>query len=211
MQVKCTVTFVRYQSWAFGDEVAAAEIAGLVLSTFTLQLSVCSLPDRSLHVSSRSSGSPSPDEVVDSGQFASSIPTPASNQSQVTVTSLLFQPSALEGGDCVGSASGGVMSLTLTSHASSSISPPKSVTSSLNDIVSSGELSSGANAMIDSVVMSGGRTATGPPSVWLHKYDAMPSSGSLEALPSRVNSAALIHRRGTRHLRLPARRSATAR
>ncbi len=86
------------------------------------------------------------------------------------------------------SASGGVMSLTLTSHASSSISPPASVTSSLNDIVSSGEPSSGADAVIDSVVMSGGSSATGPPSVWLHEYDAMPSSGSLEAVPSSVNS-----------------------
>ena len=105
------------------------------------------------------------------------------------MTSLLFQPRALAAGDCVGAASGGVMSLTLISHASSSISPPKSVTSSLNDIVSSGELSSGADAVIDTVVKSGGRKATGPPSVWIHEYAAMPSSGSLEVLPSSVKSA----------------------
>src|SRR6186713_2302827 len=108
------------------------------------------------------------------------MPMPKSTQCQVTTTSVLFQPCALAAGDCVGLASGAVMSLTLTSHSAASLSPSGSVTSSLNDIVSSGESSSGAVALITAVVMSAGRFATGPPSVWLQKYDAMRVSGSLE-------------------------------
>ena len=87
-------------------------MVGFVLSTVTCAEALPVLPARSLHEPVTVIAEPSPDDVVLVVHALVSMPEPPelSAQFQLTVTSVLFQPSALASGDCVGLADGAALS-----------------------------------------------------------------------------------------------------
>jgi len=113
VQLNPTVTFELFQPAAFGDGVAAAEIAGDVRSRFTETEVLAVFPALSVAVPLTAWLAPSVETVTGEGQTAT--PLTESAQLNVTTTAALSQPFAFGAGARLPDRVGGLLSrLTLT-------------------------------------------------------------------------------------------------